>query len=175
MKYKSSKCQPVIWSSLHARKKERFSQSHRTTEYRSSFEVELALVLYTNKLPHLPLVTFLQCSHWPGVIILVWRRHRHLWILRVIHVRSEIVRLAIRCDQSPRNWNPRPSNSGTNPRGWCIRWSHEDVTIGIMCDVPLGNRIIIWKLKKLENARSPAVCCWCKFSLPPLNWDKNRP
>ena len=74
----------------------------------------------------------------------VWLRRSHSWITRdAIHVRSEteknsmtnepanvlesdsLVKLAIRLDQSPRNWNLRPNHFGPNPltRGWSsIHW-----------------------------------------------------
>ena len=55
---------------------------------------------------------------------------------------DSLVRLAIRWDQSPRNWHLRPSNFCTNPQGWSIRWCHGDVTVSIMCNVPLRKRII---------------------------------
>ena len=98
-------------------------------------------------------------------------RNRHSWILGVaIHVRSEtgkkkrtkwrwisspasrlewdsLVKLFIHRNQSPRNWHRRPSNFGTNPRGWSIRWCYGDNTISILCDVPLAKtNLIIWTL-----------------------------
>ena len=83
---------------------------------------------------------------------------RYSWIQRdAIHVCSEtekivwhcvsslsdvlesdsLVKLAIRWDQSPRNWHRRPKKFGAGPRGWSIQWCHRDITISILCDVPL--------------------------------------
>ena len=89
-----------------AAKCEKEYDSYRATEYRSCLKLSY---LYTNELPHLPLVTFLQSSHYletkgncvrhleakiiimdthPGTLAL--SRRRHLCILRdMIHVRSE--------------------------------------------------------------------------------------
>ena len=61
--YKSSRSPSNMHMIIFVSEKE----SHRITEYRNSYEVELALVLIcydTNGLPHLPYVTFLQSSHW---------------------------------------------------------------------------------------------------------------
>ena len=81
------------------------------------------------------------------------RQRRHSRILRdAIYIHSSpanvlksdsLVMLAIRWDHSPRNWHCRPSNLGTNPRGWSSRWCHIDVTINIMRDVPLRKKIIL--------------------------------
>jgi hypothetical protein len=60
MEYKSSKCHPAI-SSLHVRKNIILT---RAAKYRNLLEVEPVLVLISNELPHLPLVTFLQSSHY---------------------------------------------------------------------------------------------------------------
>ena len=188
--------------------------------------------LYTNELPHLPWVTFLQSSHYletkgiwqatrskkkkdthPGTLTVGTSLcRRHLWILRdAIHIGSEtgkiiiwhftlhllacklcwnhsLVKLAIRWNQSPRNWHRRASNFGTNPQGWNFRWCcHDgDVTISIMCNVPLQKENYLlntWTISlrmlphlrvvvtlRLLHCSSPKVdCCEVSIARVPIN------
>ena len=61
---------------------------------------------------------------------------------------NSLIELAICWDQSPLNWDRRPNDFFTNAPwlGWSKRWCHGDVSVSILCDVPLWKRITLWTL-----------------------------